>query len=343
MSKIKVLVVDDSAYMRQVVSRMLSSDESIEVAGIARDGKNALEKIAELAPDCVTLDMEMPHMDGLQTVQSLMNARPVPVVLLTSLSRDNEKVIHALEEGAVDFLRKPEATRDIEKVRDELIEKVKAAAGVSPAKLTLLKRGLVVPRRLRSLSKPAKKNIVAIASSTGGPGALWQVIPFLPAGFFLPVLVAQHMPEGFTHLLAERLAKQSKVAVKEAEDGEEIKDGTVYIGKGGLQLRISEDEGKKILLLTNEESKCFVAPSADFLFSDAAKLYGRSCLAVILTGMGMDGLEGAKAVKEKGGAVLAQDESTSIVYGMPKAVAEHRLADAVLPIGMMAEKIIEMV
>lgn len=340
MNKIRVLVVDDSAYMRQVVSRILSSDADLDVVGTAKDGSEALLKVEELKPDCITLDMEMPKMDGLQTVQALMDENPVPVVLLTSLSRNNEKVIQALEEGAVDFFHKPGDSTEVEKLQKELVGKVKEAAKVPAIKL---KRKPVARMRLGRLQRVTKKNIVLIASSTGGPGALWQVIPMLPEEFPLPVIVTQHMPEGFTSSLAERLAKQSKLPVKETEDKEEIKTGTVYIGKGGMQIRIKEDNGKKILRLTNEESKCFVAPSADFLFSDAAALYGRSCLAVVLTGMGEDGLEGAREVKAKGGTVIAQDEGSSIVYGMPKAVAQNNLADVICSIDLMAEKIVEMV
>lgn len=340
MNKIKVLVVDDSAYMRQVVSRILSSDAEVDVVGAAKDGREALLKIKELKPDCITLDMEMPEMDGLQTVQALMEDNPVPVVLLTSLSRNNEKVIHALEEGAVDFFHKPGDSTEVGKLQKELVGKVKAAAAVLAIKL---KRKPVARPSLQRLRRPAKKSIVAIASSTGGPGALWRVIPMFPEGFPLPVIVTQHMPEGFTNSLAERLAKQSKLPVKETEDREEIKAGTVYIGKGGMHVRLKEENGKKILRLTNEESRCYVAPSADFVFSDAAKLYGRGCLAVVLTGMGEDGLDGAREVKKQGGTVIVQDEGSSIVYGMPRVVAENHLADVVCSIDLIAEKIVEMV
>lgn len=338
MNKIRVLVVDDSAYMRHKIAQILSSDHEMELVGEAKNGNDAILKISTLKPDCVTLDMEMPELDGLGTLQIVMKENPLPVILLTVLSKNNEKVIKALEMGAVDFLHKPDSAATENDTRENLIAKIKAAFRVPAHKLK--KQSFTT--RVQTFTGKPKMGVIAIASSTGGPGALNQIIPYLPEGFPVPVIVIQHFPENFTSFLAQRLNQASRLRVKEAEDGEEIQGGNIYIGKGGWQMRVKEDKGRKIFKLTREHSPHKVAPSADFTFEDLAQLYGKQCMVVVLTGMGEDGLLGARAVKGKGGIVISQDEASSLIYGMPRAVAENKLTDKVFSLCEITDNIVRM-
>lgn len=338
MKKIKVIVVDDSAYIRVTIAKILASDPDIEVVDTANNGKDALEKINKLKPDVITLDIEMPELDGVETLKIIMRDNPLPVIMLSSLSKDNDKVMQALEIGAVDFICKPGLTIKLDEIKELLVKTVKSAANAKMFNVSFKQQLPLAKVELNILNK-----IVTIASSTGGPRALCDVIPKFPEKFPVAVLVVQHMPESFTKSLADRLNQLSNIPVKETEDGEEIRRGTVYIAKGGYHTRIKNVDGTKYIKLTKEPSVHGVRPSADVTFNDLNGIYGKRIIAAVLTGMGEDGADGAALIKKSGGYVIAQDEETSVVYGMPKAVVDRNAADSVLPIYKIADKIVEIV
>lgn len=351
MSRIKVLVVDDSALMRKVISDILASSPDIEVIGKAKNGQDAVEKVTALKPDVVTMDIEMPVLNGLNALGYIMSECPTPVIML---SGDNSAdiTITAFQYGAVDFILKPsgEISRDIANIKDELIKKVRAAAGVAVHKLGFIeekrKKETVTrepqpDRGAGHIKKTTSKKIVIIGSSTGGPRALQQVIPLLPPT--LAVLVVQHMPPGFTKSLAERLNFQSRIRVREARDGDVVEPGIVLIAPGDYHMIVKQQringEMQVVVALTKGERVQGVRPSVDVLLKSAVPIYGEKSIGVILTGMGSDGSEGIKKLKSAGGKVIAEDESTCVVFGMPKSVIDQKLADYVLPITKIAEGI----
>ncbi|NJD76800.1 MAG: chemotaxis response regulator protein-glutamate methylesterase [Candidatus Methanoperedens sp.] len=353
MSRIKVLVVDDSALMRKVISDILASFPDIEVIGKAKNGQDAIEKVTSLRPDVVTMDIEMPVLNGLNALGYIMSECPTPVIML---SGDNSAdiTITAFQYGAVDFILKPsgEISRDIANIKDELIKKVRAAAGVAVQKLGFIEekrkketiaREPQPDRREKAehIKKPISKKIVIIGSSTGGPRALQQVIPLLPPT--LAVLVVQHMPPGFTKSLAERLNLQSRIRVREAREGDVVEPGTVLIAPGDFHMTVKQQMTnggmREVIALTKGERVQGVRPSVDVLLKSAVPIYGERAVGVILTGMGSDGSEGIKKLKSAGGKVIAEDESTCVVFGMPKSVIDQKLADYVLPITKIAESI----
>lgn len=346
---IRVLVVDDSAFMRRIISQLLGSEPDIEVVGTARDGLDGVEKALALAPDVITLDIEMPRLDGYGALREIMRQRPTPVVMVSSHTREGaEATIRALAMGAVDVLAKPSGpiSLDMATVRADLVRKVRAAAG---AKVRYRRALAELPRLARPKDPPAPGpapvaeaagQVVVIACSTGGPGALHQVVPRLPADLGAGVLVVQHMPPGFTRSLANRLDEISPIAVREAEEGDPVLPGQVLIAPGGLHMTVTP--GRRVHL-TDDPPVHGVRPAADPLLESAAQVFGSRVLAVVLTGMGYDGARGAYAVKRAGGRCVAEHESTCVVYGMPRAVVEMGLADEVLPVHEIAGAIARLV
>ena len=334
----RVVVVDDSGFFRRRIVEILEADARIEVVGTAGDGKEAIEQVARLKPDVVTMDIEMPVMDGITAVRHIMSAQPLPILMFSSLTHDGaQATLDALEAGAVDFL--PKRFEDIAKDREE-------------AKLLLRRRIHAVARQRRAPSpaaapsgranvassapapapviKRGQFNMVAIASSTGGPVALAQVLTKLPADYRFPVVVVQHMPASFTPAFAARLDQQCAIKVKEAEDGDLVKPGQVLIAPGGRQLNIRQAGGEVRVKISDGDAALHYKPCADITFSSVASVYGGKTLALVLTGMGSDGREGARELKKQGATIWSQDEASSVIYGMPMAVAEAGLSDQVL-------------
>ncbi len=349
MGKIRVLVVDDSVVIRRLVSDVLSSDAEIEVAGVAANGRIALEKIAQLNPDVVTLDVEMPEMDGLQTLKHIRRTYPRLVVIMfsTLTGRGAATTIDALSSGASDYVAKPanvgRATAGIETIRAELIPKIKALCGRTGGARTKREnlRSVLQPRlsRRKLGAKFCRPEILAIGASTGGPNALATIIPALPASFPLPIVIVQHMPPIFTRLLAERLAANSSITVREGVEGAELKPGGAWIAPGSFHMALEKTGTCSRIRLHQEAPENSCRPAVDVLFRSVVKLYGPATLAVILTGMGQDGFRGCQEIYQAGGQILAQDEASSVVWGMPGFVARAELADKVMPLNQLAGEI----
>jgi len=342
-----VLVVDDSALMRKVISDMLNEDPEIEVVGTARDGYDAIKKIMELKPDVVTLDLEMPRLDGLNTLGYIMSETPLPVIMLSSYTREGaEATLKALDYGAFDFVPKPSGpiSLDIRKVKEELIKKIKAAykADLSRLKFLLPREG----KRVKRVEKPAPTKVkiaVAIGSSTGGPRALQEVIPKLPSDIKAGILIVQHMPPGFTKSLAERLDSLSSISVKEAVEGDLLKEGLALIAPGDYHMIVSRS-GYDVKIGLNQDPPVWgVRPSVDVMMLSVAEIFRGKTVGVILTGMGRDGARGMRKIKEYGGITIAEDKSTCVVFGMPKAAIDEGAADIVVPVNRIAEEIIKAV
>ena len=351
-SRIKVLVVDDSAFMRKAIRNILESDSRIEVIGTARNGEDALEKLRELSPDVVTLDISMPHMDGLTALGHIMAENPLPVVMLSSLTQEGAlETFEALELGAVDFIPKPSGTisLDIDKQKNEIITKVKAAASV---KLENIKRAkpeaveqppIVISKRKDYVAISEKT--VAIGVSTGGPQTLMKIIPYLPGDLPASLLIVQHMPPSFTSAFAERLNQNSQLEIKEAEAGDIVEEGKGYLAPGDYHMTVVKRTLGKgtIIRLSKEPSNVFHRPSVDVMMSSVAKVYGKNAVGVILTGMGSDGAKAMVELKKMGGKTIAQDEASSIIFGMPKAAIEMGCVDKVVSVWGMAQAIVRAV
>ncbi|MFP4465880.1 MAG: chemotaxis response regulator protein-glutamate methylesterase [Candidatus Goldiibacteriota bacterium] len=344
MSKIRVLVVDDSAFMRKIIPQMFADVKEIEIIGTARDGNEAFKKVMELEPDVITLDVEMPKMDGLETLGYIMSERPTPVIMLSAYTpKGAEITLKALEYGAVDFVCKPSGTIsiDIKKVKDELVEKIKAAYSTNIKNLAFM-----APENIKekdsSVSVPEKNSIlVIIAASTGGPRALTELVPRIPRKLPASFLIIQHMSAGFTKTLAERLDNQSLINIKEAESGDELKAGCAYLAPGNNHMELeASGDSCKISLNTNP-TRLGVRPCADISMFSAVSLFPGKIISVVLTGMGRDGAEGSQRIKDAGGVVITQDRETSIIYGMPKAVAERKIADKILPLESISGALVE--
>lgn len=345
-SPIRVLVVDDSALMRQLLSDILGQDPRVRVIGTAKNGSEALQKVSELRPDVITLDVEMPVMDGLTTLGAIMERFPRPVIMVSALAQAGAQVsLRALELGAVDLVAKPGmGQRDaMAELRRELPVKVKAAAYARPQKQ--MPSTVAQTRSVKSISgrkSPVRPpQLLAIASSTGGPAALNLVISGLPADFPLPVVVAQHMPSGFTRHLAQRLDALSALRVEEARDGQKPQTGLVMIAPSGWQFRGIQERGEKKWRV-EEAPEAVYRPSADVLFSSAGEVWKDGVLAVILTGMGNDGSKGLLVVKEKNGYVVAQSRETCVIYGMPRAAVEIGVVDEVVPLPEIPRRLQEL-
>jgi two-component system chemotaxis response regulator CheB len=337
---IRVLIVDDSAFVRHILSKHLEADPDITVVGQACDGVEALAQTLALKPDVVTLDVEMPRMDGLAALQRIMTENPTSVVMLSALTQRGAQVtVQSLMRGAVDFCPKPDATIDIQSVVEALTAKIKIAASVRPAPLAP-SAPLVVPHELGIRPSPFRTGdpVVVVGASTGGPRALQQVLSGLPADLSAAVAIVQHMPAGFTSSLARRLQDTSLLTVQEAADGDRLARGLALVAPGGYHLRFS---GRRRVALDAGPPRNYIRPSLDVCLESAARYHGAATIGVVLTGMGHDGTEGARQIKAAGGRVVVEDESTSVVYGMPRSVVEAGLADRAVPLSEIASTVIE--
>ncbi|QAY84894.1 protein-glutamate methylesterase/protein-glutamine glutaminase [Pseudomonas arsenicoxydans] len=362
---VKVLVVDDSGFFRRRVSEILSADPNIQVVGTATNGKEAIDQALALKPDVITMDYEMPMMDGITAVRHIMQRCPTPVLMFSSLTHEGARVtLDALDAGAVDFLPKnfEDISRNPEKVKQLLCEKILSisrsnrrantytapapVAAPAPAPSSVSSYGSSVPARPAAAPIPARSyaptststgpsspapkrkayKLVAIGTSTGGPVALQRVLTQLPANFPAPIVLIQHMPAAFTKAFAERLDKLCRISVKEAEDGDILRPGLALLAPGGKQMMI---DGRGAVKILPGDERLNYKPCVDITFGSAAKSYGDKVLAVVLTGMGADGREGARLLKQGGSAIWAQDEASCVIYGMPMAIVKADLADAI--------------
>lgn len=373
LQKTKLLVVDDSAFMRKLISDFFSDHLHIEVIGAARNGKDAIKKIDQLKPDVVTMDVEMPEMNGMEALKEIMQKYPLPVIMLSSTTkRGAENTLMAMEYGAVDFVAKPSGSisLDLHKIKDELVRKVEEASKVTVSKLrkpyeksTVVSRTIRQPlhneeSKLKSMTKPTikidvptqktewsktSKKIILIGTSTGGPRALQEVITKIPANVDAPILIVQHMPAGFTKSLAARLDQISEIHVKEAEQGDLLQKGTAYIAPGGYHLKLRKVGSAFAVVLDNQEPpRAGHRPSVDVLFEDVSQYSEFDKIAVIMTGMGYDGSKGLVSLKKTGNVTaIAESAETCIVYGMPKAAVETQLVDEVADVDDIARTIMK--
>ncbi|OOG26207.1 chemotaxis response regulator protein-glutamate methylesterase [Thioalkalivibrio denitrificans] len=346
---VKALVVDDSGFFRRRIVEILNADPGIEVIGTAANGQEAVEQAARLKPDVITMDIEMPVMDGITAVRRIMVRQPMPILMFSSLTFEGAKAtLDALEAGAADFLPKrfEDIARDQQEARRVLCRRVRtlgmrrarerepappSAARTAPARP--LARGERSPLRLRDL------RAVLIGTSTGGPVALQKVLTALPENFPLPLLLVQHMPASFTPAFAQRLDSLCAIRVREAADGDMLEPGLALLAPGGMQMVVEPCGAQARVRIVESEPGQHYKPSVDVTFRSAVPVFGGQVLAVIMTGMGADGREGVRELREKGARVWAQDEQTSVVYGMPAAVAEAGLADRILPLEQIGPQI----
>ena len=360
---VKVLVVDDSGFFRRRVSEILSADPTIQVVGTATNGKEAIDQALALKPDVITMDYEMPMMDGITAVRHIMQRCPTPVLMFSSLTHEGARVtLDALDAGAVDFLPKnfEDISRNPEKVKQMLCEKVhtiarsnrRTAPVAAPAPLSApthtpsaLARPVTAapssPTPAPAAVKRKSYRLVAIGTSTGGPVALQRVLTQLPANFPAPIVLIQHMPAAFTKAFAERLDKLCRISVKEAEDGDLLRPGLALLAPGGKQMLIEGSEREARLRIKEDDSaRITFKPSVDITFATAAKVFADKVLAIVLTGMGADGREGARLLKQQGAKIWAQDEASCVVYGMPQAVTSAGLTDVEVGLADVASKLI---
>ncbi len=339
---IRTLIVDDSAFVRKVVREMLSRSPYIDVVGTARDGDEALEMVERLKPDVVTCDLQMPGRDGVMFVREQMSRRPLPILILTASAADAGRTLEAMEAGAIDFVQKPTALANdqILVIRDELAEKIKAAARVSVAKLH---PELPQPEKKASFgARTTKIDLVVLGISTGGPQALRYLIPQFPADFPVPVAMVLHMPVGYTKLFAEKLDELSPMKVVEAQEGELLIAGTAMLAQAGQHLRLRRTpSGRVVAQLSVDPVDLPHRPAADILFQSASEVYRDRVLGVVMTGMGNDGRQGAAWIKAQGGTVLTEAEESCVIYGMPRSVVEAGFSDGAVPLGQMAQAIME--
>ncbi|WP_079480173.1 protein-glutamate methylesterase/protein-glutamine glutaminase [Halobacillus salinus] len=342
MKKIRVLIVDDSAFMRKVLTDILNRDYRIEVVGKARNGNDCMKQLKTLNPDVVTMDVEMPHMDGLEALEVIMKEHPVPVVMVSSLTKQGaESTIKAMTLGAVDFIEKPSGpiSLDMEKVEDQVIKKVLVASKATVSQKPTAKRQEPINNLAKHLVSISQQPIIAIGTSTGGPRALDRVITQLPEDLPCPIVIVQHMPKGFTRSLADRLNKQSKVQVKEAEHEEVLKNGCAYIAPGGEHLTIVR-KGKHLhAVLDSSEPIYGHRPSVNRMFLSLSEVENLQVISVIMTGMGADGTDGLVELKKKKTNTLciAEAEESCVVFGMPKAAIKSGLADNIAPVSEISQ------
>jgi len=335
MSKIKVLIVDDSAYSRQTIKKMLETDSHIEVAGVSSDGLDAMSKTIRLKPDLITLDLEMPEMDGFTFLRWLMKTRPTPVIIVSSFS-DSKTVFKALELGAADFITKPSriSSPDYQNMVKDLLLKVKAMKSL---RLDRLSRNLELveqeePQENARLVREYNIEAVAIGSSTGGPSALNIILTKLPADFPAGVVISQHMPKGFTASFAERLNGICKIRIKEAQEGDELETGKALICPGGAHMVFRKRGGRVFAVIKEPKGVDKYVPSVDIMMSSIAEIYGQKAMGVVLTGMGNDGTSGMLDIQKAGGYTIVESEETAIVFGMPCEVIKAGAAGRILPI-----------
>ena len=373
---IKILVVDDSAFMRKVLSDLFKSQPDFEVVDIGRNGAEAVEKVKQHSPDVVTLDVEMPVMDGLTALEQIMAVKPTPVVMVSSLTKAGaDATIKALSLGAVDFVAKSAGSISrIDEIEKDLLQKCREAAGVSgnrlratvaavkpvilpertapaaPEKPLMVEKVLTVDKAAPSMTRTTSVSsvisgvddwIVAIGTSTGGPRALQEVLTRLPGNLPCPTVIVQHMPPGFTKSLAERLNTLSELTVKEAADNDKLVAGTVYIAPGDFHLTLRRETSGTYVKLNKDPAIGGLRPAVDPMMVSVAETYGTKAVGVILTGIGHDGAKGMKAIKRLQGRTIAEDQSTSVVFGMPKAAIEAGVVDSILPLQQVAEGIVQ--
>lgn len=343
---IRVLVVDDSAFIRKVISRILEKDQEIQVVGSADNGAEALEKIEALHPDVVTMDVEMPRMNGIEALKKIMSTKPLPVIMLSGLTQEGANItLDALNMGACDFITKDSGNAGVGlfKIEDELLRKVKDVARrrvrmPAPKPQIQIQKRPVVERS--STSGNGMHEVVSLGASTGGPPALQHILTSLSKSFPAPLVIAQHMPKLFTQSFAERLNNLSQITVKEAENKEPLKPGVALVAPGDSHMAVRR-KGREAFVELVTDDRYIYRPSVDLLMDSVARAYDSKVVAVILTGMGSDGLAGFREIRSRHGYVIAQDEETCVVYGMPRVVIEAHLADAVLPIQKIPEEIVK--
>jgi len=357
LSKIRVLIVDDSAFMRRVIRQMLEDGGDVEVVGAARDGAEGVEMALSLKPDVITMDIEMPRVNGLEATERIMEQMPTPIIMVSSLTVEGAKAtFEALDKGAADYISKNLTTSalDLMKIQEEFLGKIRAVARRKhyfTSLRTVSKPVVAAHATAVPYPAPAKKSFatqkmafVAIGASTGGPRALQQVLSNLPEGLSTSFLVAVHMPKAFTGAFAERLNDICRLPVKEAENGEKVRPGQVILSPGGSQTKIRRRGLTDFYVQIDDEPRgALYKPSVDVCMTSVAECYPGRSMGVILTGMGHDGREGMRMIKEKGGKTLAQNEETCTVYGMPKAVIDAGLADKVAPLDKIAAEIVNMI
>lgn len=341
----RVLVVDDSAFMRRLTSQIVDGSGEFTVVGTARNGYDALKQVHALEPDIVTLDVDMPELDGLSALGYIMSETPRPVVMLSAgtTSSGHEATFRALELGAVDFVLKPSGSISLDLVRitDRLLGALRAAAAANPAGLRMLPRAVPVgasddPEVSRAT------HAVVMASSTGGPRALAAIMPQLTRDVSAAVLIVQHMPAGFTKSMARRLDAVSPLSIDEAEDGEPVIGGRVYVAPGGVHMTVKDDGAGPFIAFDRSAPVWGVRPAADVLFKSVATVFGRSTVAVVLTGMGRDGAAGTRMIREAGGLAIIQDRDSATIFGMPQAALQVAGADRVAPLSEIGPAIVEL-
>lgn len=343
---IRVLVIDDSAYIRKVLKKMLSRSPFIEVVGTACDGEEALELVETLKPDIVTLDLIMPRMDGLTFLQIQMARTPIRVIIVSITSETSERALEALDFGAIDFIHKPTslANERIFEISEELIAKVKMATSarlITPQKSVKQEE---IPMVTTPIISRKRVEVVVIGISTGGPQALRHLIPQLPSNFPVPIVMVLHMPVGYTQLYAQKLDEISALKVTEAKEGDELKPGTALLAPAGRHLTLTRHRNSTVVThLDNKPSNTLHRPSVDVLFQSAAEVFNKRVLGVVMTGMGSDGKQGAAWIKSQGGIILTESEESCVVYGMPMSVVEAGLSDESVPLERMAQRISEIV
>ncbi len=341
MAAIRVLVVDDSAFMRKFISDIINNEHDMKVVGSARNGQIALDKIRELNPDVVTLDVEMPGKNGLEVLSEIQGTVNTQVIMLSGLTSEGSAItLEALEKGAFDFIQKPSGLNfKTEDLKTELIQKIRYAAACKEKSSKT--KTIPIEKREQRKKLPTVKKItaVAIGASTGGPRVLFDIVTRFPPEFNVPIFIVQHMPAGFTKAFAERLNSKSPLNVVEAKNNDEILPGNVYVAPGGFHMTVDRNK----ILLDKTPPLHGVRPAVDKLFTTASNVYRDGLLCCVCTGMGRDGADGVKAVKANGGFVLAQDEETSVINGMPKAAYDTGCVDAVLPDYKIADEITKMV
>jgi len=339
LKNIKVIVVDDSALMRKIISDMINSTEDMEVIYSCRNGEDLMTKLSDLSPDVITLDVEMPVMDGLTTLRELKKRSiDVPTIILSSLSNSSTQLsMDCLEAGAFDIVSKPSGTisLDIEKVKAELLAKIKVAYDGKNQRFQ--GKTKIIKKSVSEIKRKGYIGAVVIGASTGGPKALYTIVTSLPEKLGVPIFIVQHMPVGFTKAFADRLNANSDIKVVEAQDKELIENDVVYVAPAGMHMEVGSDNR---IHLNNEPSVWGVRPAVDKLFFSASKVYESHLLSVVLTGMGKDGASGTAQIKDKGGVTISQDEFTSTIYGMPKATFETGKVDLVCPIEEVSIQIV---
>ncbi len=334
---IRVLVVDDSGFFRRRVTDIINADGRMEVVGVASNGLEAIEMNESLKPDVITMDYEMPVMDGITAVRNIMQRRPVPVLMFSSLTFEGARVtLDALDAGALDFLPKnfDQIAKDAVQIKRALTDKI-AAVARSQTKVTTVQAVRPAVR-----GRLTQTELVVIGTSTGGPAALQTLFKNIPGSFKTPIIIVQHMPGSFTKAFAERLNSLSPLIVKESADGDKIEAGHVYVAPGGMQLMVDRRAGGVIHIRESDERVNY-RPSVDIAFASAAKHYGNKTLAIVLTGMGADGREGARLLKQGGATVWAQDEESCVIFGMPLAVIKEGLSDDILPLKDIGPRLVE--